>query len=198
MDKLSKGSDVSYKYHSTQINLYDCCSEKDFNFFYLQKKVPNSMVYREYPQVAQGPFEMMQDDPREEYGYEHTPHITVLYGLKNDEDYFKIRDNLSKIDPFEFKIGNIASFRGDKNEYDVLIVEIVSPGLSKIHEDLKKKYDNDYKYPEYKPHMTLAYVKKGACKEIEGKSLWTGQGYTCPKIQFSHKDKYFLEIPLKV
>lgn len=195
-DKLSKGDDVQYKSHSTQINLSDCTSEKDFSFYYTQHKIPEAVVYRELPQVFKGPFDLPADDPKEQYGYESVPHITVLYGLKNAEDYFEMRDQLSDFGSFEFTIGDITSFRRPEMDYDVIILDIISEQLHKLHGMIRKKFKNDYKFPDYKPHMTLAYVQKGACIQLEGPCDWTGTTYTCAKINFCHKDKYFLEIPL--
>jgi len=195
LEHLAKGKDVSYKSHSTQINLFDC-SEDGFNIFYLlQQQIPSEKVYREYEQVSD-PSKGMIDHPKEEYGYEPIPHITLLYGLKDDADYFSIRKGLKDFGPIEFEMGEVSSFRRDETPYDVMIVKIISKPLEAIHQVIKETFDNNYKFPEYKPHMTLAYVKKGECKDLEGKNFWTGTKYVCPKIQFSHKDKYFMEIPL--
>jgi len=195
----AKGTDVTYKSHSTQINLYDCSSEKDFNFLLLQKQIPDDLIYREYPQTEEEFFlgTVKKDDPREEYGLENTPHITVLYGIKDDKDYFKMRDKLKNFGPIEFEIGNIKSFRPEAKPYDVLIMEVISPRLNEIHKFIKESYDNNYSFPEYTPHLTLAYVKKGALKELEGECSWTGAKYSCPIIKFSHLDKYKLDIPLE-
>lgn len=196
----AKGEGVTYDSHSTQINLRDCCSEKDYSFEYIQRLIPKEAVYREFPQVEKaGILGIMglEDDPREQYGYETNPHITVVMGVTKEEDYFKLRNWLSKVGKLTFKIGNISSFRRDEKPYDVIKIEIESPKLNKIHEILKKHFENTDKFPEYKPHITLAYVKKGACKDIEGKCNWTGTEYTADKIIFNHKDKYGLELPLK-
>lgn len=201
-DLLSKGDDVQYKSHSTQINLVDCYDSvynsavMQNNFYFLQQHIKEEDIYRELPQIFV-PFSAPQDDPEEEYGFEITPHVTVLYGIKEDKDYFGIREKLKDFGEFEFEIGEVSGFRNDKNPYDVLIIKINSKPLEDLHKLLKENFENNYKFPEYKPHMTLAYVKKGACKELEGRCFWTDKKYICPKIQFSHIDKFFLEIPLK-
>lgn len=197
-NKKAKGESIIYKYHSTQINLYDCASEKDFNFILLQKQITEDSLYREYPQVEEEFFlgAFKKDDPREEYGLENVPHVSVLYGLKEEQDYFKIRDKLKNFGAFEFEIGKIKRFGNENKPYDVLVIEIVSPRLSEIHKFIRENYKNDYSFPEYIPHMTLAYVKKGELKEIEGDSSWTGTKYKCDLLRFSHINKYFLDIPL--
>lgn len=191
----AKGEDTTYKFHSTQINLYDCCSEKDGGFNRAQLLIKDPQVYREHPQIKDSRFGFLKDDPKEEYGYESKPHITVLYGLENEDDYFKIRKSLASFGEVPFTIGNIGSFRHDTNPYDVIILEIESTKLKQLHTQLREKYKNQYKYPEYKPHMTLAYVKKGECKDIEGPCAWTGTKYKAPKMIWSHTDGYYLDIP---
>lgn len=193
----AKGDGVKYSYHSTQIDLYDCCSEKDFGYSRTQDLVPKESVYREYEQIEHKMIPVLVDDPREEYGYESNPHITCLYGLTNENDYFKLRKKLKDFGPIEFEIGEIASFRNDDTPYDVIILTIKSPKLLKLHESMKNTFKNEYKYPTYKPHMTLAYVKKGECRDIEGKCKWSGTKYSANKILWSHIDKYYLDIPLK-
>ena len=197
-DFEAKGKEVVYKEHSTQLNLYDCCSEKDFNFHFLQQRIPEDAIYREFPQV-ESPFllgSMKTDNPKEKYGLESVAHISVLYGISDENDYFKLREKLKDFGKFEFKIGDVSSFRKEDKPYDVLILKIISPKLEELHKIIKDSCDNSYSFPEYIPHMTLAYVNKGMCKDLEGKSDWTGDTYSCGIIKFSHKDGYFLDIPL--
>ena len=195
LEHISKGKDVTYKSHSTQINLSDC-SEDGFNIFYLlQQEIPDEKIYREHNQISD-PLAGSSDHPKEQYGYESIPHITLLYGIENAEDYFILRKALKNFGPIEFEIGEVSSFRRDETPYDVLITKIISKPLEEIHKAIKENLDNNYKFSKYQPHMTLAYVKKGECKDLEGRNFWTGTKYVCSRIQFSHIDKFFLEIPL--
>lgn len=198
-EKTAKGADVVYDLHSTQINLYDCASEKDFNFILLQKEIPECCIYREYPQIEKEIFLSIfqKDDPREEYGLENVPHISVLYGIKKEDDYFDMRDKLKNFGKIEFEIGKIKSFRNVDKPYDVIVLEIISPKLNELHNFLKEKYDNAFSFPTYTPHMTIAYVQKDKLKEIEGDCAWTGAKYSCNIVRFSHINGYFLDIPLE-
>ncbi|KKL17628.1 hypothetical protein LCGC14_2483660, partial [marine sediment metagenome] len=45
--------------------------------------------------------------------------------------------------------------------YDVAIVRCKSEELTKIHDELKDTLENEDTYPTYKPHITIAYLKKG-------------------------------------
>ena len=193
--KVAKGVGVKYDAHSTQINLYDNTSEKDFGFAQTQRLIKPDEIYREFPQVP-ARLGSLKDDPRESYGLETTPHVTLLFGLLNDLDYFPIRQLVGGFEPFDLTVGEISSFRNPEKPYDVLKMTVVSPKLVELHDIIKSKFKNKESFPDYKPHLTLAYVKKGACKEIEGKCAWTGTSYKIRMIKFSHSDGYKLEMPV--
>lgn len=190
---VAKGVNRSYSYHSVQLNLDDCISEKDHTFFHLQQRVPPQDVYRELPQVRNS-FGMVTDDPDEEYGLESRPHITVLYGLEDEASFFNARREMVEMPPIKFKFGKISSFRTDPDN-DVLIVEIISPDLHKMNAYLRQ-FPFTNKYPEYKPHMTISYIKKGACKDLEGEWEGMGKEMTANELEWSHKDKFKLPLPL--
>jgi 2'-5' RNA ligase len=97
----------------------------------------------------------------EKYGKENEQHITLLYGLLtgkyNDDDVEKILSDYTKIN---FSIKGIGIFENPDKPYDVVKFDIVSDDCGKVNEALKQlPYENDF--PDYHPHMTLAYVKKG-------------------------------------
>jgi len=194
-NKIAKGEDKTYSKHSTQINLEDCASEKDRMFHSLQMQIKNADVYREFPQIENS-FGIMKDNPNEEYGFEIHPHITILYGLNEEKDYFDLRQKLKDFGPIKFTIGNISSFRNDDKPYDVILLEIESPKLHELHNFIKDSYDNDYSWPEYKPHMTLAYVNKNTCSLLEGDHKFHGRTFDIGMAKWSHSDGYFLDLPL--
>lgn len=177
------GLDV--KYHSTQINLDDCVSEKDYRFSSAVGSLPDEAIYEKHP---------YQTDWID--GRERKPHITVLYGLVNASDYFDIRKVCKAHGPIEFQIGPVKAFRNAEAEHDVLVHEILSESLHQLNAALSN-FENENSYPDYKPHMTLSYVKKGALAELEGQGTsLTGETFTANKIVFSHLDGYTLELPL--
>lgn len=100
-----------------------------------------------------------------EDGRENDPHVTVLYGL-NDNDFRKVEDKIKKIKQFDIKLGTISKF-DNKEEYDVIKIDIISDSLKKLNKKIKEipHYSN---YNEYKPHCTLAYVKKDSCNSLIG------------------------------
>lgn len=100
-------------------------------------------------------------------GLEDDIHVTLIYGVF-DAQQTLISSALSKLQPFALQIGPITSFETSP-EHDVLKFDIVeSPMLHSIHNAIKAIYPNDQKYDEFKPHMTIAYLKKGSAQKYTG------------------------------
>ena len=123
------------------------------------KKIPNECVYEEVG---------------ENYGKEANPHVTVMYGLSPIEET-RVKELLNKVPKkIVAELGKISKFSNADTPYDVLKIEVKSPHLNKIHEMIRKNFENNYKWSEYNPHVTLAYVKKGTCNEYVGNKTFEG------------------------
>jgi 2'-5' RNA ligase len=109
----------------------------------------------------------LYEDPEgiEEFGLENQPHITVIFGIHSTEnDRTKLIEKIKKYKPIKLKVSDIGMFETDK--YDVLKLDIKpTKELLKYRDDLISTTKNTQSYPEYHPHMTLAYVKKGTGKK---------------------------------
>lgn len=100
----------------------------------------------------------------EKLGKELESHVTLLYGLHkevSDEDVERIIKDWA---PINLKITGISIFENSDKDYDVVKLDVDPKTLSKYNKELKKfPFTNDY--PDYHPHITLAYVKKGFGKK---------------------------------
>ena len=97
-------------------------------------------------------------------------HITMFY-LGDDVKLDTIVDIIpilyecsSEMSPFEATCSRITTFPKGNNGYPV-IAEIKSDKLVDLRNKIKKMFDKnkieyDDKFPDYKPHITLAYSKK--------------------------------------
>ncbi|MFA7219107.1 MAG: 2'-5' RNA ligase family protein [Synergistaceae bacterium] len=92
------------------------------------------------------------------YGVEDDPHITVLWGI-HTKDVRKVRKILEEQKGGTVKLGQIGMF--EKEEYDVLKVNIISSALHRIHYALQENLEHSSTFPDYHPHVTLAYLKCG-------------------------------------
>lgn len=167
-----------HEHSSTQINLPDKDAKaiKDFGL-----KIPESEIYTD------------PSDPS--FGREEQPHITVRYGM-DTVDPKEIAPAFEGMGPIKAKMGKVSIFEDDK--YDVVKVDIESPGLHEAN----KKIGETVKLPgetfkDYKPHATIAYVKKGEGKKYVGDKSFEGKEITVDTITLTAKDGKNYDFELK-
>ena len=120
-----------------------------------------------------------------DHGLETEPHVTILYGLHRD-DIREIKSIIDFIRPFQITLGEINKFENNQN-FDVLKIQIHSEKLHAINKKFKSlPYTSKY---DYNPHCTLAYLKKGACKNLVGNKEFMGQKVKIGEIVFSSKNR---------
>lgn len=134
-----------------------------------------------------------------EDGLNIQPHITVKYGLKTN-DVADLGDLFRGEEPITLTIGKTAVFPGAEKGpgYDVVIVEVDSPRLHELNKKIADNADVEPSaHPEYKPHITLAYVKKGMGEKYAGRTDLEGTKLTFDGVTFSPADKSGkIKIPL--
>jgi hypothetical protein len=102
------------------------------------------------------------------FGIEDKPHTTILYGFHDDEDTpAKLKKLLKNEKGIEISLDAITIFEGDK--YDVLKFDVQSDDLVRLNKLMKDNFEYTNSFPNYHPHMTIAYVKKGEGKKYCGK-----------------------------
>lgn len=125
-------------------------------------------------------------------GKEETPHVTVRYGLKDDspEAVAKIKEAASKIQPFEAAIGKTGSFPATKEGDHPIIAHVEkTPELEQLRKTVEGA--GDFKpddHGEYKPHVTLGYVKPEHLAEHEGGNHLEGGKVPVDHVVVSKKD----------
>lgn len=147
------------------------------------------------PEVTKKILEFVESvDPEDVYtdgeikGKEDYPHITCLYGIK-DQTPDKFNPSL-EVKSVEWL--GLSQFTPADAPYDVLIIKVEkSPELQDLFDYCNEVYpDNANSFPDYAPHTTIAYVKKGkANKYIEQfKTKFTGN-QKVEYIEFSFNDR---------
>lgn len=113
------------------------------------------------------PNDLYEDPDDDSFGLETESHVTLLYGLHKGVDSNDVKTALSGITFDDCKLYNPSIFENEK--YDVLKFDVgyVARGgafLSKANKELMKfPYTSDF--PDYHPHMTVAYLKPGKGKK---------------------------------
>ena len=122
----------------------------------------------------------------DDMGKEEWPHITILYGLEDDQQS-EVKEILDGLDgKIKVKLGKISKFRHE--DFDVLKIDVISKDLAKINEVLKT-LSNENEYPTYIPHVTLAYVNKDEGEEFVGDDTFDGIEVIIEKIVYADKDR---------
>lgn len=124
-----------------------------------------AMLYFNFPEIfkihdAIDPddvYEAPEGDDRT-YGIEDEPHTTLLFGLHEEVNSMDIINVLDKFTFSKCIIHNASLF--DNPEYDVLKFDVKGESLHECNKMLRK-LPHTNKFPDYHPHLTIAYIKKG-------------------------------------
>ena len=121
----------------------------------------------------------------EEYGIERESHVTILYGFDDSVTSDVIRKYVEKMSiTINIKLKDISSFTNDN--FDVLKFDVICESLHKLNGFFKKLPHVDT-YPDYHPHMTIAYLKPGLAKKYICK---LNNNITLSSHEFVFSDKF--------
>lgn len=156
-----------YQYSSVQVNVPDILADQIIDWG--DEKIAEKDVYA----------------PPNDYihGREDEPHITLLYGI-HAHTPIESRLLLSERPPFEVKLGQVSIFTTNV-EFDVVKIEVTGPELFKLNNLLTSNIKNTTHYVNYKPHITISYVNKNACKDLIGNKHFEGWKWTVNSLVFS-------------
>ena len=134
--------------------------------------------------AASIPDSELAEDGRED---KKSLHITIKYGI-HSENPKPIADATADFGPVTVKLGKVSIFPAGE-DYDVVKVAVSGKRLHKLNALVSKSVEVTDTYPEYKPHLTLAYVRKGEGKKYVGNDIVDGMELTFDRFQFSDKDR---------
>jgi 2'-5' RNA ligase len=146
-------------------------------------------------------WEDLQDRIKEEelyvegdsHGREDSPHVTLLYGIHGDVELSEVKELCEDFEPILITFDKVGFFEND--DYDVIKFTVSSSQLSDYNKVLEKLPHTD-EYPDYNPHLTIAYVKKGMGKEISERFDDVAVEIESNTIEYSMVDGTFKEIKL--
>lgn len=108
---------------------------------------------------------------------ETNPHVTVLYGIDPAVPSEAVRSISATYQPHDLVSYSVTYFQ--KPEYDVLKFDIDDRAIYKLNESVRElPYENAY--PNYTPHVTIAYLKRGTAKKYVKRftpAIFTPQGF---------------------
>jgi hypothetical protein len=121
------------------------------------------------------------------FGREDNIHISLLYGIHNS--CFKESLNLVKgFGEIKASLGKIDIFTGSKNIYDVVVIKVISEDLYYLNKILSENIIHTNKYGDYKPHITISYVKKNKGWKFLGNKNFEDIKFNSDLCTFSSKN----------
>lgn len=145
-------------------------------------------VFSEYHNQLIRQFRETLIDYNDVIEYEDNTHLTIKYGLfdKFPNNIFNFLNDNGYNNFFPIYIGETEVFEGE--ETDCVVLRCYSEELNKLHTVIKNNFNNIQTYPDYKAHITLAYIKKG-CKHKYHNQYFSGLTMLYPiNIEFSSKN----------
>ncbi len=97
------------------------------------------------------------------YGVQDKPHLTLLYGTHKEVESKQVESLLKDIKPFSIDIDGVDIFENE--DYDVVKFNIKKSDILQSMFDKLSSLPNSNSFKDYKPHITIAYVKKGTGKK---------------------------------
>lgn len=131
-----------------------------------KKYIPDDILYRE----------------GSDFGRETETHITILYGFTQDLTPTQVQSIIQGTRPFQVRVIGTRVFQNPK--YDVVVLSVESPELSRLNK-LSKKFPYTTNYPTYNPHLTLAYVLPGRGSKYNNISAQKITSILCDSIVYS-------------
>ena len=122
-------------------------------------------------------------------GFENSAHVTVLYGFNPGVTPAEVQAALQSWGRSElrFTLGPISRF-DTSPEHDVLKCDVkFDQDLRELNGLLVQQFKGKITqtFPDYKPHMTIAYLRKGACPGLNGHAQWEDSTYVLKSLVFS-------------
>jgi hypothetical protein len=97
------------------------------------------------------------------YGIQDRPHLTLLYGTHKEVTSEQVESLLKNVKPFSIEIDGVDIF--ENKDYDVVKFNVKKNDLLQSIFDSLSTLPNSNSFKDYKPHITIAYVKKGTGKK---------------------------------
>jgi 2'-5' RNA ligase len=139
--------------------------------------------------------QLFTDKTQGHLGREDEIHMTVLYGL-HSESPVQTKELVAKTPPFPIHLAKIGIF-STNDEFDVVKINIEGDELKDLNARLAKNCQHTNRHGAYRPHVTIAYVKKGTAWKFDGNADFEGRSFLADQLIFSSRNGKKDRISLK-
>jgi len=178
-DKMNEPVEkFAYKFSCAMLNI----TEKNAGVFeyWAKKNIPAKALF--------------SDDSDGIEGYEDVHHVTVKYGIHDvtPEKLIELIQGAGKVDLMFEKVTKFT----DNPKFDVVKVDVKSDKLRKLNKIISDNMECTDSFDEYKPHVTLAYVKKGECEDLVGNDFFNELEDMVDEIYFTSRTgkEHFIDL----
>lgn len=166
--------------------------KKEHEFSSTQIDVPKRLSIKLAGMAARIPDEDLAEDGREDHF-----HITLKYGIHSN-DPESVRSVIEGYSPFPIVLGKTSLL--ENPDADVVKIEIPPQrdvmNLFNLNHQINESTECTTTHPEYKAHITLAYVKPGLGKKYLGLKGVEGEKFMANTVMFSNKKRELT--PIKI
>jgi 2'-5' RNA ligase len=127
------------------------------------------------------------------------PHVTVRYGIQSESKKDALRKFIRGQRPFTAKLGPTAAFPPSEHSDGAAPIHapVHSPELHRMNAEIEKHGDfAASSFPEYRPHVTVAYVKPEVAKKYVGNHTTDGKEFHVSSIAISDRDGNKEDVPM--
>ena len=131
------------------------------------------------------------------FGFDKNPHVTLAYGHE-ENDPEATRKAISDIGSGEGRLGGLSSF--NNKDYNVLKFDVDSDHLRTLNKRVRERIPMPGQtFPDYNPHVTVAYLKPGVDVEKYRKleKLLKTRRFPVKMIRFSNPKNEYRTLLLK-
>lgn len=130
------------------------------------------------------PDKVLYIDPKDPaLGRENEIHLTLKYGF-HTSDPAAVQAVIKDFGHFLVEFGEISKFE-KKDKYDVIKITVDGKKLRRLNALVSSELKCTDSYPEYNPHITLAYVLPGSCDHLLGKYIFRDVSIKATELVFS-------------
>ena len=124
----------------------------------------NELVRKIQEEIDENDLYIWKEDEQEyEQWLQEDLHVTLVACMDNDIKIDDLFEYLKPCKEYKAIIKNISLFENEKN--DVLKFDVDCDNIYETHDEILKHYESHSEYKDYKPHMTIAYLKSWKWKK---------------------------------